>query len=186
MIVDSLLYRHFQTGKARVDHVQGEVYWAVKVGEFVTSEDYVAPPKQLTIEADGKERNATCGRYVENAEVETAFGVTLAEPVGVAPAQPNPYAGNTGRWWGMALISCVALLVSFAVVGSAKGEDHIGALFPGLFMIGGLLIPPIVVSSRRGAFEIKRWAESDHPLQSSSSGDDDDDDDDDSDTGEEE
>jgi len=177
VVVDGVRYRHFQRGKARVDHVQGEVYWEVKVGEFVESDDYVAPPRLLTIESSGKEQNATAGRYVDRSEVEAAFRVELPVPEGVAPGQPNPYEGQTGRWWGMGVISVVALLVFFAVVSSAQGDDSVGFVFPGLFMIAGLLIPPIVVSSRKQGFEVKRWADSDHPMMSSATFSDDDDED---------
>lgn len=158
-------FRHFQQGTARVDHVQGEVYWEVAVGETVTSDDFVAPPHLLTIETSGKEKNVTAGRYVDRAEVEAAFGVRLPEPVDVAPGQPNPYVGQTARWWKVAGLYLLAILVSFFVVGGVQGHDHVGVFFPGLFVIGGLLLPPIVVSSRRTSFEVRRWEESDHPMR---------------------
>jgi len=159
-------FRHFQQGVARVDHVLGEVYWKVEVGETVTSDDFVAPPHLLTVETSGKEKNVTAGRYVDRAEVEQAFGTRLPEPIGVAPAQPNPYEGQTGRWWKAAGLYVLVLLVGFVVVGAARGSAHVGAFFPGLFVIAGLLLPPIVVSSRRTAFEVQRWDESDHPMRS--------------------
>lgn len=162
-----IAFKHFQRGHARVDHVLGEVYWQVEVGETVTSDDYVAPPYLLTIEASGNERNVTAGRYVERSEVEEAFGLKLPEATGVAPAQPNPYVGKTGRWWGAGLLFLLALLISFAVVSGVRGSDRVGLFFPGIFVIAGLLLPPVVVSSRRGSFEVRRWAESDHPLVSS-------------------
>ncbi|MBL9085622.1 MAG: DUF4178 domain-containing protein, partial [Planctomycetia bacterium] len=158
-------FRHFQQGTARVDHVLGEVYWQVEVGETVTSDDFVAPPFLLTIETSGKEKNVTAGRYVDRAEVEAAFGVRLPEAQGVAPAQPNPYDGQTGRWWKLAGLYLLAILASFFVVGGVRGHEHVGVFFPGLFVIGGLLLPPIVVSSRRTSFEVQRWDESDHPMR---------------------
>lgn len=162
-----IAFKHFQKGNARVDHVLGEVYWQVEVGETVTSDDYVSPPYLLTIEASGNERNVTAGRYVERHEVEEAFGLRLPEATGVAPAQPNPYVGKTGRWWGAALLFLLALTISFAVVASVRGSDRVGLFFPGIFVIAGVLLPPVVVSSRRGSFEVRRWAESDHPLVTS-------------------
>lgn len=158
-------FRHFQQGTARVDHVQGEVYWQVEVGETVTSDDFVAPPFLLTVETSGKEKNVTAGRYVDRAEVEAAFGVRLPEAQGVAPSQPNPYDGQTGRWWKLAGLYLLAILASFFVVGGVRGHEHVGVFFPGLFVIGGLLLPPIVVSSRRTSFEVQRWDESDHPMR---------------------
>jgi hypothetical protein len=162
-------FRHFQRGDACVDHVLGEVYWEVAVGETVTSDDFVAPPYLLTIERSERESNVTAGRYVARPEVEAAFGVQLPEPFGVAPAQPNPYEGQTGRWWAAGFLFLLGLVVAFVVVGSIRGGEHVGLFFPGLFMIGGILIPPIVVSSRRASFEVRRWDDSDHPLRDTSS-----------------
>ena len=149
-----------------MDHVQGEVYWQVEVGETVTSDDFVAPPFLLTVETSGKEKNVTAGRYVDRAEVEAAFGVRLPEATGVAPSQPNPYEGLTARWWKVGGLYLLAVLVSFFVVGGVRGHEHVGVFFPGLFVIGGLLLPPVVVSSRRTSFEVRRWEESDHPMRS--------------------
>ena len=157
-------FKHFQTGKATVDHVQGEVYWKVEVGETVLSKDYVAPPWCLTIEQSGAETNVTVGTYVPKEEVEAAFGVRLPSCYGVAPAQPNPYRGTTGRWWGVAALLLLGMIVLMVAVSGAKGGDAVGVFFPGLFLIGGLLLPPIVVSTRASNFETRRWEDSDHPI----------------------
>lgn len=157
-------FRHFQGGKARVDHVQGEVYWEVEVGETVKSDDFVSPPHLLTIEGSGREVNVTAGSYLEPAAVAQAFSVRVPSPSGVAPSQPNPYVGHTGRWWAAGLLMLVGLVVLMATVGGTRGGDAVGAFFPGLFVAAGLLLPPIVVSTRRGNFEVRRWADSDHPI----------------------
>lgn len=159
-------FRHFQSGKAKVDHVQGEVYWEVAVGETVRSEDYVAPPHLLTIESSGKEINATAGAYVAKEDVEAAFGVELRDPIGVAPAQPNPYRGRVGRWWLAGLALFLGLVVLMVLVSTTTDADHVGVFFPGIFFLFALLLPPIVVSTRSGRFEVRRWEDSDHPIAS--------------------
>ena len=66
--------------------------------------------------------------------------------------------------------------------GSPPVRDHIRAVGQRTLphwstlalLLGVLVIFPIITRVRRGAFEIKRWAESDHPLIHASSGSDDD------------
>ena len=60
------------------------------------------------------------------------------------------------------------------VVGGASGGDHVGILWPGLVFALAILVPPIVVSTRKTNFEVRRWEDSDHPMTSSDDGDEDD------------
>ena len=168
-------YRHFQSGRARVDHVQGEVYWAVKVGDTVESADYVAPPSMLTVEDDAKERNVVVSEYVPHLEVAAAFGVTLPEPTGVAPAQPAVGSGCS-LWLAFLAMSVVALVLA-SVLASRPGAGG-GEWVMAFVAIAFLAIPPIASSTRAANFERRRWAESDHPMGGGSwSGGDDEDDD---------
>lgn len=157
-------FRHYTTGKAVVDHVLGEVYWEVEVGETVQSEDFVAPPRLLTIERSGKEVNVTVGEYVPREEVASAFGVTLPEPRGVAPAQPNPWKGQRASWWMVGAGLLLGAIVLMSAVAGSKGGEKVGWFFPGLFLLGAILVPPIVVTTRHANFEVARWEDSDHPL----------------------
>jgi hypothetical protein len=158
-------YRHFQRGDARVDHVQGEVYWTVTVGDTVRSDDYVSPPYMLTVEEDGKERNVTRSEYVPHLEVATAFGVTLGEPVGVAPAQPPPGSGSTGPFWLAFAVLATAALVLASVVSGRPGAGG-GEWVMAFVAIALLAIPPIAATTRRSNFERRRWEDSDHPYSS--------------------
>lgn len=113
------LYRHFSGGKARVDLVLGEVYWAVEVGETVRVEDYVRAPFGLSTESTADETVVSHARYVEPEEVARAFApkTPLARPRGVGMLQPNPHPRLAKRlfaaWIGLAGI-LLALLVVFA------------------------------------------------------------------------
>lgn len=163
-------FKHFQGGEAVVDHVQGEVYWTVAVGEKVRVADYVDPPFMLSVERTGKETNVSLGEYLSVEEVAAAFrpAVPLRAPVGVAPAQPNPFVGTKGRFWGAGCLMTVILGVLMAVVAGTAGSGNVGALFPGVVVAFALLLPAIVVQTRASSFEVRRWADSDHPMTTSS------------------
>ena len=160
-------FRHFQGGDARVDHVQGEVYWEVAVGDTVKADDYVDPPYMLTLESDAKERIASLSTYTEPEEVQAAFGLSSAfpKPAGAGPNQPNPWAGALGAWWGSAaaLLAAALLLTALASHGAPAGSG--GEVVMGIVVAGLLAIPPIVVTTRRSNFEVARWAESDDPVR---------------------
>ena len=154
-------FRHFQGGDAVVDLVLGEVYWEVKRGETVRSDDYVRPPECVSIEKDGKEINATLGSYATKEEIEVAFGMPgkLREPVGVAPAQPAPDPGAVRKWW-LLCGSFAAADVGITFWGMSTGN---GAwAFPGCMTLPFLLLPAIAAWAKADQFERARWAESDH------------------------
>lgn len=125
-------FRHFQAGKATVDLVVGEVYWAVAVGETAEAVDWVAPPEMLTVETTEKERVASLGHYVPQAEIYAAFGSGLALPApeGVAPHQPNPVAGAQGTWWLLGVLAC-SLAVALWILFSARAARQV--VFAGTF-----------------------------------------------------
>ena len=163
-------FKHFQGGQAVVDHVQGEVYWAVAVGETVKVADYVDPPFLLSVERTEKESNVSLGEHVPVEEVAAAFpsAERLRAPVGVGPAQPNPYAATKGGFWRAGCLMTVVLGVLMAVVAGTAGSGNVGALFPGAVLAFALLLPAIVVQTRASSFEVRRWADSDHPMTQSS------------------
>jgi len=163
-------FRHFQGGEAVVDHVQGEVYWAVAVGEKMKVADYVDPPFLLSVERTGKETNVSVGEYLPVEEVAAAFPAAerIRAPVGVAPAQPNPYVGSKGKFWGAGCLMTTVLGALMLAIGSAAGGANVGALFPGAVLAFALLLPAIVVQTRASTFEVRRWADSDHPMTRSS------------------
>jgi hypothetical protein len=108
-------FRFFQGGTARVDHVQGEAYWAVEVGEEVKTRDFVGPPSEpwmISVETSGEERVVSLAEYVPASEVSAAFGgVPLPASGGVAPNQPNPH--RSAEHWRVFLGLAAASLVLF-------------------------------------------------------------------------
>jgi hypothetical protein len=114
-------YRHFSGGVARVDHVLGEVYWEVSVGETVRVDDFVAPPRMVSFEGVAEEMVVSAAIHVDRDVVRTAFGLKepLPRPTTTGMVQPNPFRGRSAAWWKVAtvLIAIVfALDVGFHVV----------------------------------------------------------------------
>lgn len=109
--------RHFSGGNARVDHVLGEVYWEVAVGETVRVDDFVAPPETVSFEGTKDETIVSVGRYLAPGDVQRAFGLEkpLVAPNGVGMAQPNPFRGRAKAWWKVAGV-LVALVLALDVV----------------------------------------------------------------------
>lgn len=102
-------FRLFQKAPAYVDHVLGEFYWKVEVGEEVQTADFIQPPLMLSREVthyegqDKGEVNWSLGRYLPVADVEKAFGVSkLPRPLvgSVAPNQPFLY-WRMYLYWGL-------------------------------------------------------------------------------------
>ena len=159
-------FRHFQGGKARVDHVQGEVYWRVEVGETVRVDDYVDPPYILSVERSENERAVSLGSYVPMEELIAAFpeASNLRKPFGVGPCQPNSCRGQTGKFWMVGVGFAVAMIVLMNVISGSKGGDAAGYAFPAIPLLILLLVPAIVVQTRASTFEVARWRDSDHPI----------------------
>ncbi len=159
-------FRHFQGGRARVDHVQGEVYWRVKVGDSVEVNDYVDPPHILSVERTDDERTVSMGSYVPRDELVAAFPDTANSKVsvGVGACQPNPFRGQIGWFWMVGLGLALAMIVLMNVVSSAKDGDAAGYAFPAIPLMLLLLLPAIIVHAKSHSLEVARWRESDHPI----------------------
>jgi hypothetical protein len=127
-------FRHFQRGEAQVDLVLGEVYWEVKVGETVHTDDYVDPPVMLSFESTKNERVASLGTYVPKDEVQQAWGpdVVLPAAEGIAPHQPNLAATRQRGWWrlaGVAALAVIVLWVAFTVRADRRQVLHVTSRF---------------------------------------------------------
>jgi hypothetical protein len=122
-------FQHFQSGEAVVDHVVGEFYWEVALGDKAQTADYVAPPLMLSVEETESEATWSLGTYKPPAEVWAAFSMEgqPPEPRGVAPHQPYPYAEQA----------------SFVIRSSLLGIGLVVFLY-----LGTLMVRPTTVYSR--------------------------------------
>jgi hypothetical protein len=122
-VYDKVKFRHFQNAELRVDQVLGEVYWQVKVGETVSSDDYVAPPAMLSREASETEENWSLSTYLTPHEVEHAFHgtpVDLPHPDGIAPNQPDAWTSASA----VMSIAFLLLLLAGIVFSIAAKDDR--------------------------------------------------------------
>ena len=100
-------FRIYERGEAYVEYVIGEFYWRVRVGDRVTTADFIAPPRMLSFETSGHgkgmETTISIGHYVTPDEIEARFGVKdLRRPWGVGVIQPSPSPGGSfyALWFG--------------------------------------------------------------------------------------
>jgi hypothetical protein len=104
-------FRKYHSGSPRVLWVVGEFYWRVRVGEIVTSSDYVAPPRMLCCEKNEQEITWTQLEYIEPEEVEAAFHITSPPRQWLAANQPNPAAARLRALIPTMLIAIAATLL---------------------------------------------------------------------------
>jgi hypothetical protein len=118
---DGKTYKLFQRAWAEVEHVQGEFYWKVEIGESVRCSDFINPPDIISreiMQSDGgdEERgeiNHSHGVYLPVADVERAFGLQgLSRPgmLNIAPNQVFPYSGIY-VWWALTAAAALGLFV---------------------------------------------------------------------------
>jgi hypothetical protein len=103
--------RFFADGEAQVDHVLGEFYWRVRVGEQVTTDDWVRPGWMLSREQNQEEVSWTLLELLKPREIRKAFAVDAPrKPWPPLPHQPSPYAGE-GRRLGLVAAAAGALIL---------------------------------------------------------------------------
>jgi hypothetical protein len=119
-------YKHFQTAQAETTFVLGEFPWQVRVGDVVTTADYVAPPRMLSSETTEEETTWSLGEYIAGARLWQAFGLkgSPPSPVGVFANQPSPHGGRMGVYWKTfaALAAALLLLLVARVVTAGRRE----------------------------------------------------------------
>lgn len=153
-------FKHFQGGDAKVDHVLGEFYWAVAQGDEVRADDWIAPPRMLSCEKDGKEVTWSLGVHMEADAVRAAFGqpeLPLPMAQGVGPVQPWKHAQDAPMVFSTFMLAAGVLLVLWLffafrsstvltekitlrarpAAGSVVAEDPDSAVFIGPFDIKG-------------------------------------------------
>jgi hypothetical protein len=120
-------YRHFQSAAARVEHLRGEFYWKVEVGERAGSIDYVCPPYVLSKETAAEEVSWSRGKYLEKSLLEKAFALKkrLPRPFGVAPNMPNPMRAPLGAMLKLGVAFSLLLLLVAGVMAACSGEKGV-------------------------------------------------------------
>lgn len=121
--LDGRVYRHFQSSIPVTTSVLGEFPWVASVGDAARVRDFIAPPYVLSQEVTATESVWSAGEYLEPEEVWAAFAMPGAPPakVGVAPAQPNPWAGEMPAVWRVFVLGaavCLGVFVYFAATAS--------------------------------------------------------------------
>ncbi len=121
--LDGRVYRHFQSSIPVTTSILGEFPWVASVGDAARARDFIAPPYALSQEVTATESVWSAGEYLEPEEVWAAFSMPGAPPVkvGVAPAQPNPWAGEMPSIWRIFWIGalvCVGIFAFFAATAS--------------------------------------------------------------------
>ncbi len=116
-------FAHFQGAKARVDRVEGEMYWEVAIGDEVKVDDFVAPPLMLSFERTEDETVVSVGAYLTQEEVVAAFALQtpLRASEGVGAIQPNPYWKRRRAFWSLAG-GFTALVIVLMIVFHLRAE----------------------------------------------------------------
>jgi hypothetical protein len=117
MTLDGRAYKHFQTAVARTTAALGEFPWALRVGDQVVSQDFVAPPFILSAEAAAGDVTWSQGTYTPPDVIRKIFGLSLdlPRPIGVFANQPNPHAALPRRMaarFGLAVVVLLLMLVA--------------------------------------------------------------------------
>jgi len=138
-------YRHFQTANAKIVAVVGEFPWTPRVDERAVVEDYVAPPRILSVERNTQETTWSAGEYVEGREVWKAFALPGSPPsrIGVGAAQPSPYIGR-GRPMFLLLVSFLALAVLVQLLFAVFSQHRLVADVNGDYRPGTSDSPQVV------------------------------------------
>lgn len=177
-------FRIFQRAWARVVHVLGEFYWKVSIGETVLAEDYIAPPRMITIEltpenpqlvsghaSDGwmetrfTERIMSLGTYLSHSEVETAFRLpALPRSAVVAPNQPAPDYRSSYMLWPLMVL--ILLGIDIIVSNLVRHPVHhswtfLAVLFLSFYPAGLWLHGKSIEQSRWGDSEFSPYGHSD-------------------------
>lgn len=118
-------FRQYQTVYVTTDHVMGECYWTVSVGELARAVELIAPPSSLNIDETPSEATVTLGVLIDPEVLTKAFKLDppLPSPVGIVSASVNPFTARTKELWGWTGLWAAMLLVviiALAAMGSSQ------------------------------------------------------------------
>jgi len=109
--IDGHRFRMVERGSSRLEHVDGALPWAAKIGERFGYVDLIDPPRVASVELGTHEAEFFTGEWLDGQEVLSAFGRADRHqpPRSRHPAQPNPYRGwlaAAGVAVAMAILNC--------------------------------------------------------------------------------
>lgn len=115
-------FKRFQTSRAKITYVIGELYWKAEVGDSAALEDFIRPPEMLSKEESHNELHWSLGTYVPAREVWR--GLKLAgSPLyttEVGTCQPNPV--RLGYMAAVAAVLVAILLVLGVMLEGGSGR----------------------------------------------------------------
>jgi hypothetical protein len=122
-------FKIFQHATGKVEHVKGEFYWRVEVGETALMTDYVNAPFMLSKEASGSknssEVNWSLGTYLTRKEVEKAFDVkNLPIANNIAPNQLFPHKDLLSYSLAPLILLFIVSIFMIPFNGSRKVGDY--------------------------------------------------------------
>lgn len=139
-------YKHFTSGEARTTYVEGEFPWQVRAGDTAQTNDYVCPPKMISVEVqqteEGSDINFTQVEPIAPEAVWKAFEMPGSPPPaeGVHPAAVNPHASKFYLIAGALLfLAWVGAVVSYAM--ARDGEQ----IYSGSLQDGQVLRTPVTI-----------------------------------------
>lgn len=121
-------YHHKQSNLAQVEHVVGELYWKVEVGEEVRANDYQGPGGIVSVEVgQGEVQTSFCEPLSWN-EIATAFGLPPGAFGGLGGGGAASGAAGCGNIALVVLIVFIILIV--LVLGECGGGGGGGSFGP--------------------------------------------------------
>jgi hypothetical protein len=130
-------YLLYNSGRARVEYVLGEFYWRVVMGSTVFSNDFVCPPKMLSMEKDEGEVVWSLAEYIEPEEIRNAFKLqpeAMPPSFGLSATSP-PVAqrqwASMSRLWALFFgILTAAQIWFFATASQEEAMSYRGVFTP--------------------------------------------------------
>lgn len=150
-------YRLFLSDQAIVIYVYGEFYWQVRVGETVSTVDYICPPFMLSSERSHDESIWSQGEYLNLNEIEATFSsskLSLPHKTGAAPHEVNPYKAKIESYVAIGIVATILCALFGSSIHPGTGNN----IFTGLLLI---LSVPTWRIFRQSSFERERWSASD-------------------------
>lgn len=126
--VKDRVFKVYESYRARVVFVEGELTYVASVGDVVHAVEGIAPPFIFSRETTGDEVESQLGEYLDAQEVHAAFGLQAParRPRGIHGAQPYvpgsalPAFSRIARWFALPL-----LLVAFGIWLFGGGTERI-------------------------------------------------------------